>query len=300
MKSVVIGAAALASFVAKDAEGFFIPASTIGALGATSTSLLSASDTASFKRGAGHGTACTCFYCAPGAHGKSCTCSSCSSAAVSGRTHGAGCRCGACSVRMQAHDEGCGCAECSGTTRAFHAASCKCSACVSSEHEASCKCSACVGVRGRTRAAASLTVMGMGGGESEVSEAFRQRLVAEPESVMFEDTIGAIAEGFDYTPKRCVGYLPMRCGPSCSFLFRCGWRYLLIFFLVDCYVSEVTHRGLSSKRDLSCHDTSTKGRRLQCRCSCPLSLVSQFRHLDLYNHERTKASLNFHHTCIFQ
>lgn len=72
--------------------------------------------------------------------------------------------------------------------------------------------------------------MGMGGGESEVSEAFRQRLVDEPEAVMFEDTMGAIAKGFDYTPKRCViTVVVSRC--NVVHRVRLGWfsfSYLLL------------------------------------------------------------------------
>lgn len=48
--------------------------------------------------------------------------------------------------------------------------------------------------------------MGMGGGQSEqlgeAATAFRQRLVDEPQSVVFEDTMTAVEEGFDYSPKR--------------------------------------------------------------------------------------------------
>jgi len=40
------------------------------------------------------------------------------------------------------------------------------------------------------------------GGQVSAGEGLRQRLAEEPESVMFEDTMTAIADGFDYTPKR--------------------------------------------------------------------------------------------------
>lgn len=51
------------------------------------------------------------------------------------------------------------------------------------------------------RASASLTVMRMGGG-GEASSTFRQRLTEEPDMVVFEDTMGAIADDFEYAPKR--------------------------------------------------------------------------------------------------
>ena len=207
----VIGAAVLA-LVANNADAFFMPAGVVAG-GAFSTSPLSSSTSAQQSLGtaASHAAGCSCSSCSPrGAHGCSCMCPSCSSlAAVSARSHGGGCRCGACSVRMQAHPEGCGCGDCSSTlsSGAFHGCSCKCSRCVStSAHGLPCTCSACMASGKGQRAASKLTVMGMGRGQSEqlgeAATAFRQRLVGEPQSVVFEDTMAAVEEGFDYSPKR--------------------------------------------------------------------------------------------------
>lgn len=46
--------------------------------------------------------------------------------------------------------------------------------------------------------AASDQVSELGGAATEL----RQRLADEPEAVVFEDTMAAILESFDYTPKR--------------------------------------------------------------------------------------------------
>lgn len=212
--TVVIGAAAIA-LVANNADAFFMPAGGI-ARGAFATARLSSKSTSLSMIGrqgvciSSHGAGCSCSSCSPrGAHRRSCTCPSCSSSvAASGLSHGSGCRCGACSVRMQAHPEGCGCVDCSTTVGAFHGTSCKCPTCAGSGHCVSCTCGTCTANGRGKRAASSLTVMGMGADQQEVSglgeaaTAFRQRLVDEPQSVVFEDTMAAVTEDFDYTPKR--------------------------------------------------------------------------------------------------
>lgn len=212
MKPTVVIGAAVISLLARYAEAFFMPAGAIAG-GAFSTSLSSSTSRSTIGRQrvgtASHGAGCSCSSCSPrGSHGKSCTCPSCfSSAAVSGLSHGSGCRCGACSVRMQAHPDGCRCGGCSTAVGAFHVASCMCPTCVGSAHRVSCTCGACMASGRGKRAASSLTVMGMGAGQqtSELgaaATAFRQRLVDEPQSVVFEDTMAAVTEGFDYSPKR--------------------------------------------------------------------------------------------------
>eukprot|EP00903_Cladosiphon_okamuranus_P014835 g13736.t2 len=65
-----------------------------------------------------------------------------------------------------------------------------------------CACSVCTSRPGG-RGASSATVIRMGAGQvSDAGEGIRERLVEEPGSVMFEEAMGAIEAGFDYTPKR--------------------------------------------------------------------------------------------------
>lgn len=207
----MFGAAAIA-LVANNTDAFFVPAGAM-ARGAFSTSPMHTSLSMIGRQGpsiSAQGAGCSCSSCSPRVtHGRSCTCPYCSPpVATSGLSQGSGCRCGACSLRMQAHAEGCGCLDCSTTVGAFHGTSCKCPACTGSAHCVSCTCGTCMASGRGKRAASSLTVMGLGADQQEVSElgeaatAFRQRLVDEPQSVMFEDTMAAVTEYFDYTPKR--------------------------------------------------------------------------------------------------
>lgn len=177
-----------------------------------------------------HPEGCGCGDCSttttPTAfHGSSCECSACASQA----THGASCACSACSSRSGRRGAssltvmsmmGAGRAAAEGQVSdatAFHGASCECSACAAgvskaAPHGASCACGACASRSGR-RGASSLTVMGASAAAAEggqVSETgagaavagLRQRLAEEPDSVMFEDTMAAIEDGFDFSPKR--------------------------------------------------------------------------------------------------
>lgn len=50
-----------------------------------------------------------------------------------------------------------------------------------------------------------MTVLGMSGAgtsEGELVSSLRERLLAEPEAVIFEDTMMAVGQAFDYSPKR--------------------------------------------------------------------------------------------------
>lgn len=167
-----------------------------------------------------HLSGCGCVDCSPprtaAFHGASCGCTACAS-----QTHGGSCSCALCasppSTRgawsltvMSMMGAGAATAAAAGghvsETAAFHGAKCECCACagVSSAgpHGACCSCGACASRPGG-RGASSLTVMGAaaaGGGEQVAG--LRQRLSEEPESVMFEETMAAIEDGFDYTPKR--------------------------------------------------------------------------------------------------
>ncbi|CAB1121350.1 unnamed protein product [Ectocarpus sp. CCAP 1310/34] len=180
MKSSLVLICAAALSLSNGVNGFFVPAA--GSLVGGASSASRASHSISMSSIA-HGARCSCASCA-GVHGRSCTCPSCSSTGVSRRSCSAGCRCAGCSVRMKAHRDG------EDTTSP-------------GGHRASCECPDCGVLKSLSRSrrgASSVTVMSMGGGEGD--RALRQRLVDEPESVQFEDTMAAIAEGFDYVPKR--------------------------------------------------------------------------------------------------
>lgn len=187
------------------------------AVGSSSSSSKSGGGVGTVGRAAAHGAGCSCISCSLASHGMSCGCPSCSSGGVLTRSHRTGCRCGSCSgVRMQAHAAGCGCGECSTTATAFcvGGASCGCSVCTSQQtHGGSCICSACSPCASRPgrRGASLLTVLGAtaggpeagaGAGAAAAVAGLKQRLSEEPESVMFEDTMAAIEDGFDYSPKR--------------------------------------------------------------------------------------------------
>lgn len=207
MKSAALIAAALA-YAANDVDAFFVPAgglvngaSSTARVGQQGVSEGSSSRTA-VSGALTHGTGCSCVSCNR-SHGRSCGCPSCSTG-VSARSHGAGCRCGACAVRMQAHPDGCGCGECSpAAPAAFKGSSCNCPDCggCSKARGAPCMCSVCTTRPGRRGALATVMSMGAKGQVSAAGE-LRARLDEEPESVMFEDTMAAIADGFDYSPKR--------------------------------------------------------------------------------------------------
>ncbi|CAN0041679.1 unnamed protein product [Ectocarpus sp. 6 AP-2014] len=179
MRSSVVLICAAALSLANGVSAFFVPAA--GRLVGGASSASRASHIVSTSSIA-HRARCSCASCA-GVHGTSCSCPSCLSVGVSGRSCSAGCRCTGCSVRMKAHRD-------SEDT-------------ISPGGRATCECPDCGVLKSRPRsirAASSAIVMSMGGGEGE--GALRQRLADEPESVQFEDTMAAIAEGFDYVPKR--------------------------------------------------------------------------------------------------
>lgn len=190
MKSTLVLIWVAALSLANGANGFFMPAagSLVGGASSASHASPRIASRSSIADGGACGAGCSCASCTH-AQGRSCTCPSCSSG-VSGRSCSAGCRgCGACSVRMKAHRDGCAC--CADTTSP------------GCHGNASCECPDCGVLKSRPssrRAAYSVTVMSMGGGEGE--GVLRQRLADEPESVQFEDTMAAIAQGFDYVPKR--------------------------------------------------------------------------------------------------
>ncbi|CBN80086.1 expressed unknown protein [Ectocarpus siliculosus] len=180
MRSSVVLICAAALSLANGVNAFFVPAAARLVGGASSASRVShIVSTSSIA----HGARCSCASCA-GVHGRSCSCPSCSSAGISGRSCSAGCRCTGCSMRMKAQRDR------EDTTSPVG-------------QRATCQCPDCGVLKSRPRsrgAASSVMMMSMGGGEGE--GVLRQRLADEPESVQFEDTMAAIAEGFDYVPKR--------------------------------------------------------------------------------------------------
>ncbi|CAM9913349.1 unnamed protein product [Discosporangium mesarthrocarpum] len=123
---------------------------------------------------------------------------------MSSRTYGSDCRFGACSVRIQSAFHGAGCEwfNCS-RGPAMHVSTSTCPAWVGRVRPGNCSFDTCAG-GGRS----SLTMMGMGTSGAESTSpavaALRQRLGESPESVMFNEVMEAIADGYDYSPKRFV------------------------------------------------------------------------------------------------
>lgn len=207
MKCIAVLGAAVLALAVRNAESFFLPAGNVVGGGATAVSpALTASSVSSCNssivaRAAPRGSGCSCPSCNGGTYGRSCRCPSCSKG-LSARSHAVGCRCGACLVRMQAHPVGCGCGDCTPAPAAFHGSCCSCADCSYLSKAEPCACSICAS-RSGGRGASSATVMRMGAGQvSDAGEGLRARLVEEPGSVMFEEAMGAVEAGFDYTPKR--------------------------------------------------------------------------------------------------
>lgn len=125
------------------------------------------------------------------------------SSVVYGLSHGSDCSCGGCSVRRNARPQGYGGGRRSTTLAGFHGRSCGCRSCSPGKSKRS---SSAIGRRVHRRKAAALTVVGTGGGGQAASDGatagLRERLAVDPGSIMFEDVMAAIADGFDYTPRR--------------------------------------------------------------------------------------------------
>ncbi|CAM9235321.1 unnamed protein product [Choristocarpus tenellus] len=195
--SMFMFSAAALAFSASEVMAFLLPSSLV----AGTTSLTAV--TSSTRVITTHNAACTCLTCRQSIHSRSCTCSACSSMVLSAKDHDASFRFGACSVRMQAsHGDWRECGECVGRP-SLHANNCACPACIPRMNIKSCTCAACVGGRWTC-----LTVMGMdpsSGAESTSPpsiDSLKLKLSEAPESINFEDTMNAIAESYNYTPKR--------------------------------------------------------------------------------------------------